>query len=255
MNASIRARPRRRRASTMRSASAAVMASGFSHRTCLPARPRRSSTPRGGDSAAGCRRRRPRGRPGAPRRTCARGMPSSAATSGRRRVPRGDGHDARSGPRCACPGRPSRAMSAVERTPSEAAHAASSPRALGDGAEGDLEDPMRPWPGQHEDDRLGHILRAIIPASCGHVRCAAAAHREVGRDTARAENRAAHALLAQLVVERGVKPTWANFEARRRPRSGPRRPARLAMVDQVGGLRYGAGGGGRPATRGWRPSH
>ena len=38
MNASIRWTPAARHASTIRSASAAVSASGFSHRTCLPAR-------------------------------------------------------------------------------------------------------------------------------------------------------------------------------------------------------------------------
>ena len=38
MNASIRRTPSPRQTSTIRSASAAVIASGFSHRTCLPAR-------------------------------------------------------------------------------------------------------------------------------------------------------------------------------------------------------------------------
>ena len=38
MNASIRRTPASRQASTMPWASAAVIASGFSHRTCLPAR-------------------------------------------------------------------------------------------------------------------------------------------------------------------------------------------------------------------------
>ena len=50
-----------------RSASAAVIASGFSHRTCLPARLPAASTRRGGGWAAGCRPRRPRGRRAAPR--------------------------------------------------------------------------------------------------------------------------------------------------------------------------------------------
>ena len=38
MNASMSATPSARQTSTIRSASAAVRASGFSHRTCLPAR-------------------------------------------------------------------------------------------------------------------------------------------------------------------------------------------------------------------------
>ena len=44
MNASISRTPAPAQASTIRWASSAVSASGFSHRTCLPARPRRSST-------------------------------------------------------------------------------------------------------------------------------------------------------------------------------------------------------------------
>ena len=63
-----RRRRRRRRRRPCACASATVSASGFSHRTCLPARAARDRPlRRGGGWAAGCRRRRRRGRPGAPR--------------------------------------------------------------------------------------------------------------------------------------------------------------------------------------------
>ena len=55
---------------------------------------------------------------------------------------------------------------------------------------------------QHEHDHLGHVLGGHHPGE--RVGCPAAAlvEGEVGRDAARADVRAADALLAQLVVER-----------------------------------------------------
>ena len=68
-HAARRARRRRRRAST----SAAVGDIGFSQSTCLPASSARDRPlARAARSAAGCRRRRPRGRRAAPRRSRAR---------------------------------------------------------------------------------------------------------------------------------------------------------------------------------------
>jgi hypothetical protein len=76
------------------------------------------------------------------------------------------------------------------------------PRLLGNRPERDLEDALVARPSEHEQDRLSDILRAHHARQLGHVRRSAAAHREVGRHTARADVRAAHALGAQLMIER-----------------------------------------------------
>ena len=59
---------------------------------------------------------------------------------------------------------------------------------------------------QHEQDGLGHLLRAHQPGQGRHVGRAPAAHGEVGRDATGADVRAADALLAQLVVEGPRQP-------------------------------------------------
>jgi len=69
-------------------------------------------------------------------------------------------------------------------------------------------------PRQHEHDDLRHVLGRHHPRQDIGLSSAALLERELGRDTARADVRAADAMLAELVVERArVKPTWPNFDA------------------------------------------
>ena len=60
---------------------------------------------------------------------------------------------------------------------------------------------MRPWTGDDEEDGLGDVLGAHHARQLGHVRGPPVTHGEVGGDAAGADAGAAHALLAQLVVE------------------------------------------------------
>ena len=106
---------------------------------------------------------------------------------------------------------------------------------------------MRPWPREHEHDRLGHILRGHHPGQRGHVRCPAATHREIGRDAARTHVRAADAALAQLVVEGCGQPDLGELGGAVDRLVGQAAPSRLAGDhDQVGGIAPEEVGEGRP---------
>ena len=72
---------------------------------------------------------------------------------------------------------------------------------------------MVAWPREDEDDDLGDVVGGHHPGQRVVGAAAVVVEREVGRDAAGADVRAADAVLAQLVVERACEADLADFDA------------------------------------------
>ena len=106
------------------------------------------------------------------------------------------------GEACA-PGMTRRLMCAVETMPQRTgSYEPASPMTAPSPGAAPLEHAEVARPLEHEDDDLGHVLGGHHPRQHLGRAAAAVVEREVGGDAARADVRAADALLAQLVVER-----------------------------------------------------
>jgi len=119
-------------------------------------------------------------------------------------------------------------MSAVERIPHFTASVY--PQLVSVmGLNATLEDAVVARSGQDEEHRLGDVLGRHHPGELRHVGRPAVAlfHREVGRDAAGTDVGAAHALGAELVVERPRegRPARTWRRSRRASNGSPRRPA------------------------------
>ena len=236
MNASIRRTPGASAASTIRSASAAVMASGFSHRTCLPAaaaaivhsawrwfgqRDVHGVDVRIGEQrlvrAVGARDAELVG--DAPRRVASRD--AIATTSQRARLAH-PGDDLLAGD-----------VGGRQDPPAELArHRRSTPRGLGHRPERDLEDAVGARPGQDEQDRLRDVLGR---ASCRPAAACPASGRGPSRSRWRRRPgrrwcSGCPARAARGRAPRSGRPGRTSRRSRP-PRSGsPRRPASLAII-------------------------
>ena len=103
-------------------------------------------------------------------------------------------------------------MCAVEMIPHLTAFASRHPQlASVIGRKRRLEDPEPPRPLEHEHDHLGHVLGGHHPRQDVLGPPAALVERELGRDAARADVRAADPVLPQLAVERAREADLAEL--------------------------------------------